>query len=67
LFARLKGLQPFRDSPSKSILHLRLSDGNTHAVSINDFLLSESRTGNFFSLPKPDHTLHSQLNLTQHR
>lgn len=27
LFARLKGLQPFRDSPSKSILHLRLSDG----------------------------------------
>lgn len=26
LFARLKGLQPFRDSPSKSILHLRLSD-----------------------------------------
>ena len=66
-FARLKGLQPFRDSPSKSILHLRLSDGNTHAASINDFLLSESKTGNFFLLPKPDYTLHSQLTLTQHR
>lgn len=26
LFARLKGLQPFRNSPSESILHLRLSD-----------------------------------------
>lgn len=57
----------FSERLSKSILRLRLSDGNAHVVSINDFHLSESKTGNFFLLPKPDYTLHSQLTLTQHR
>ena len=60
-FATLSGRQ------SKSILRLRLSDGNTHVVSINDFHLSESKTGNSFQFPKPTYTLHKQLTLTQHR